>query len=94
MAQNLPPVPDSDQNTEDLDQKKDRVLKKRKKEIEDFESEAQKAIKRIEDNFSKTFNFICALRLDMVADQLDKINKKLASEIDSIANEIEKAIWE
>jgi hypothetical protein len=96
VANNLPAVPDPTQDATDpaQNEKKLRVLKKQKKQIEDFEDEANKAIKRIEDNFAKTFKFVCALRLDIIADQLDKINKKLAVKIDSIANEIEKADWE
>lgn len=78
-----PNKPDPAQQKKELDkQKKD--LKKQKKEIDTTLSEIDQRIHR-------TFQFVCALRLDMIADKLDHINPRLAQQIDAIADEIEKA---
>ena len=97
MAKKIPvvPGPTDDQTDPEQNQKKLRILEKQKKQIKEYEDDANKSLKRIEDNISKTFKFVCALRLDMVSDLLDKMNQKdLACKIDTIANKIEKTVWE
>jgi galactokinase/mevalonate kinase-like predicted kinase len=97
VAKTLPAVPDhptQDVTDPDKNEKKLHVLDKQKKQMRKYEDETNEALKRIEDSISKTFKFVCALRLDMVSDLLDRMKKKdLSYKIDAIANEIEKTIW-
>lgn len=73
-------------------------FKKQQKEVGDIKTEIEKSIndinKKMTDTFEKTAKLICLLRLDMLADKLENINRKWASQVDTIANDIEKLDWE
>ena len=64
------------------------------KTIENLKTKMEKSIseinKKMEDTFGKSAKLLCLLRLDMVADKLDKIDSRLAGQIDAIANAFEK----
>lgn len=74
--------------------KKERDLAIRKRLIE----RRQKAEQEYEDISEKSSlqanNFICALRLDMVADKLENIDPRWSKELDAIADAVEHAEWE
>jgi len=71
-------------------------LQKEKKEIDKTKKEIEKGIKTInkdlEDAFGKSAKSICLLRLDLVADMLQRINPKLARELDAVTDDLEKVI--
>jgi phage-related tail protein len=67
------------------------------KQIADITKSIDKSIDEVntkmQNTFGKSAKFICLLRLDMVADQLENINSRMASRVDDIANDLEKD-WE
>ena len=81
--------------TDPKDQKKQvKKLLDDSKTIETLKTKMDKSIseinKKMEDTFGKSAKLLCLLRLDMVADKLDKIDSRLAGQIDAIANAFEK----
>jgi Na+/phosphate symporter len=69
-------------------------LKKQKQEIDRYKKDIQKSLsevnKNIQDAFGKSAKQVCLLRLDMIADKLEKISPRLAAAIDVITDDFEK----
>jgi len=69
-------------------------LKKVDQDIEKIKQNIQKNVSEIGQAMGKlgekTAKQICLLRLDMVADLLDKLDSRLAGQVDAIANALEK----
>jgi hypothetical protein len=88
-----PAIPDLKDQQKKLDK-----LKKDQKQVTDISKDIQdkvtKVNKSLEQTFGKSAKLICLLRLDMVADKLDGINHRLASQIDLIANTLENTDWD
>jgi predicted nuclease with TOPRIM domain len=86
-------VPDTKKIKEKVNQ-----LKEDKKQVDELTKGIEHSIsdinKKWEETFEKSAKLICLLRLDMVADKLESINTKMASQIDTVANDLEKAEWE
>lgn len=84
------------------DPKKTRKLikdfKKQQKEVTDIKTNIEQSVnninQKLDETFGKSAKFVCLLRLDMVADKLEKTNPKLASQVDDISNKLEKSNWE
>jgi hypothetical protein len=87
MAIIIPTVPGPTQKAPSTVKK---VIDKQKKEIDTLESEAEKAIDRINKKLEETFKFVCALRLDMISDRLEGINPEWSRQLDMISDSIEK----
>lgn len=82
-------------------------LKDQKKKVDEFKKD-QKEIHKIKQDMDKTINEInksmeslgksakqiVLLRLDMVADKLEHYNSRLASQVDAVADAVEKSLWE
>jgi hypothetical protein len=86
------PVDPTKKPTEQQDpekQKKD--LKKQQDDLKKQKKDIDRTLSDIDKRIRQTFQFVCALRLDMIADKLDHINPRLARRIDAIADAIEKA---
>jgi CRISPR/Cas system-associated endonuclease Cas3-HD len=73
------------------------------KKLKKVDQDAQKIKENIQKNVSdidktlenfgeKSAKLMCLLRLDMVADKLDKINSRLAKQIDEITDAFEKEV--
>ena len=86
-------VPDTKKIKEKVNQ-----LKEDKKQVDELTQGIEHSIKDInkkwEETFGKSAKLICLLRLDMIADKLENINTKWASQIDAVANDLEKSEWE
>jgi len=71
-------------------------LKKVEQDVEKIKQNIQKNVSEIDktmENFAeKSAKLVCLLRLDMIADKLDKVNPRLASQVDEIANAFEKEV--
>jgi hypothetical protein len=89
MAKKLPAIPNTEQDP-DQNQRKLRVLEKQRKKIKEHEDDLNKSLKHLEQTIDKSFKFVCALRLDIIADLLEKTNPEWSREIDTIAGSIEK----
>jgi DNA-binding transcriptional regulator WhiA len=94
-----PAMPNQQQNLNPTNQKDTlKQLQKQDKEIHDLKKDIDDTIdeitKKFEETFSKTAQLLCLLRLDMIADKLERINPRWASQIDGIANGIESSSWE
>ena len=90
-----PATPSPQDQKKQLDQlkKQKKEIQDQKKQIDQSKKEIDQSLKQIDDNIRKTFSFICALRLDMVADELQKIRPDLSKAIDTITSKIEKEDW-
>jgi len=86
-------LPDPKDQKKKLDQ-----LKKDQKQVTDISNDINTKVQQVNQSLEKTFGksakLICLLRLDMVADKLDKINPRLANQIDLITNAFENSNWE
>jgi len=84
-------------NPKDQKKKLDQ-LKKDQKQVHDISNDISKTVTQVNKNLEKTFGksakLICLLRLDMVADKLDNINPRLATQIDIVADALENSDWE
>jgi hypothetical protein len=88
------PATPSQQPADSVNQKKQiKEIQQNSKTIETLKTKLDKSIsdvnKSMENVFGKSAKLVCLLRLDMVADKLDKISPRLAHRIDEIANAIE-----
>lgn len=76
------------------EQQKLKVIQKQKDQIRKFEDESNKSLSDIQKNIDKTYKFMCALHLDIIADRLEGLDPILAQKIDVIADDVEKGTWE
>lgn len=71
-------------------------LKKVEQDVEKIKQNIQKNVqdinKSMEEFGEKSANLLCLLRLDMVADTLDRVSPKLARQIDDLADIFEKNV--
>jgi len=85
-------TPDPGQHKKQLNE-----LKKNQTEINKIKKDTEKTVSQInqtmENAFGKAAKQITLLRLDMLADKLDKINPRWANRMDLITNKLEKD-WE
>ena len=85
-----PATPATPAKPTQIDQKKVNELKKYDQQVKTLTDNIQKNMQKI---FAHNERNICLLRLDMVADKLECINPRWASQIDSITSAIESADW-
>ena len=74
-------------------QKKLKQYQKDQKQVQDLKKDIDQSVaeinKNLENTFGKAAKQIVLLRLDMVADKLERINPRWASDIDAVANFID-----
>lgn len=84
-----PSTPSKDTKAPDI-----KKLKKVEQDVEKIKNNIQRNVQDIDKSMTdfgeKSAKLLCLLRLDMAADKLDKVSSKLASQIDAIANTLER----
>ena len=88
-----PAVPNPDQQKKQIED-----LKKNQTEINKIKKDTDKTLSEINKNVDNTFGKaaakqLCLLRLDMIADKLDKIYPKWANQLDKITTRLDSD-WE
>lgn len=71
-------------------------LAKLDKQIKEHTDSIQQNIQNMDKalgELDKSAGLVCLLRLDMVADKLDKFDSRLASQVDALANSFEKEVF-
>jgi flagellar motility protein MotE (MotC chaperone) len=87
---------DEDNGADDpkKEQQKLKIIQKQKDQIRKLEDDSNKSLGEIQKNIDRTYKFMCALHLDIIADRLEGIDPVLAQKIDVIADDVEKGSWE
>lgn len=78
--------------------KKIKDLKTQKKEVEDIQKSIDKTLSNVDKSINKSFGksagLICLLRLDMLSDIMEHVYPRIASQIDDVANDLQKVVEE